>query len=323
MQVTRNTQLLVAAGMATIALAIAPSASADVSATSSVSANWAGYRATTQDGSGFTRVTGSWTEPSANCSSTAGHASFWVGLGGSSDGSGALEQAGTAVDCDDAGNATHSAWYELLPAPPVQLDLKVSPGDHMSASVDVHGSSVTITVSNATTGQHVTKTAAMTDTQPDVTSAEWIAEAPSQCDSSGGCEPLPLADFGKVGFTNATATSSGHTGTVSDSAWTAEPVTLSASNGTIDVSTGTTSGGAQPTSLSSDGSSFAVTYDGASSTSTTGGYDPAGSGYGYDPGTGGYGYDPGTGGYDDGAGAAGVVGAATPASLLAQLSARA
>jgi len=301
MKLRQLSTLLAGAGLA--AAAFAPSALADTG--SSVSSNWSGYRAATQDGSGFSKVTGSWTEPSADCSTSSGHASFWVGLGGSGNGNGALEQAGTAVDCDSSGNATHSAWYELLPAPPVQVDLKVSPGDHMSSTVTVNGTNVTVTLSNATTGQTTTKNLTMTDTQPDVSSAEWIAEAPSQCDGSGNCQPLTLANFGKVGFSNATATANGHTGTISDSAWTAEPVTLSPGGGVTEVAGGDASGGAQPSNLSSDGSSFSVSYAGSSTSTATGS-----SGYGYDPGSasgsGGYGYDPGSGyGYDPGSGSSG------------------
>ena len=347
MKIRPLSTLLVGAGLA--AAALAPSAMADtVSTGSSVSSNWAGYRVASQDANGFSRVAGSWTEPSANCSTSSGHASFWVGLGGSGasdSGSNALEQAGTAVDCDAGGNATHTAWYELLPAAPVQLDLTVSAGDHMSSSVTVNGSAVTITVSNNTTGQSTTKNLTMPN-QPDVSTAEWIAEAPSQCDSTSGCQPLTLADFGKVGFTGSSATASGHTGTISDSAWSAQPVTLSPGGGVTDVAASdNSSGGAQPTDLSSDGSSFSVSYVGASSASTsTGGYDPSASGYGYDPGSGGYGsggygsggygYDPGTsgygygggsggygdgsGGYGDGSGSAGIDPAAA-AALLSQL----
>ncbi len=329
MKMTRLSTLLVGAGLA--AAAFAPSALADTG--SSVSTNWSGYRAATQDGSGFSRVTGSWTEPSADCSTSSGHASFWVGLGGSGGETGALEQAGTAIDCDATGNTSHTAWYELLPAPPVQLDLKVSPGDHMSSTVTVNGTNVTITVSDATTGQSATKNLTMTDTQLDVSTAEWIAEAPSQCDGSGSCEPLTLANFGKVGFTNATATAAGHTGTVSDSTWSAQPVTLSPGGGVTDVVGGSESGGAQPSELSADGSSFSVSYVGSSAaTATSGngnGYDPSGGGdggYGYDPGAGGYGYDPGAGGYgyDPGAGGYGYVPggaiAVDPAAAAALLS---
>ena len=325
MNMTRLLTVLIGTGLA--AAAFASSALADTG--SSVSTNWSGYRAATQDGAGFSRVTGSWTEPSADCSTSSGHASFWVGLGGSGGGTSALEQAGTAVDCDSSGNATHTAWYELLPAPPVQLDVKVSPGDHMSSTVAVNGNDVAITVSDATTGQSTTKNLTMTDTQPDVSSAEWIAEAPSQCDGSGTCEPLTLANFGKVTFTNATATAEGHTGMISDSAWSAQPVTLSPGGDVTDVAVGSDSGGAQPSDLSSDGSSFSVSHSGSSpSTSASGsgyGYDPSGSGYGIggdgnDPGAGGYGYDPGAGagGYTDIPGGAIVIVPGGAAALQSQ-----
>ena len=45
---------------------------------------------------------------------------------------------------------------------------------------------------------------------PDVSAAEWIAEAPSACTRSGKCRPLPLTNFGAVSFSKATATANGH-----------------------------------------------------------------------------------------------------------------
>src|SRR5947209_13541471 len=62
MKLRQLSTLLAGAGLA--AAALAPSALADTP--SSVSSNWSGYRAATQDGSGFSKVTGSWTEPSAD-----------------------------------------------------------------------------------------------------------------------------------------------------------------------------------------------------------------------------------------------------------------
>jgi hypothetical protein len=152
----------------------------------------------------------------------------------------------------------------------------------------------------------------MDNPSPDTSSAEWIAEAPSACDGSGSCQPLPLSDFGTVQFTGASATANGHTGTISDSNWAAQPVVLG-SGGTSDVSFAAdqSSAGAAPSSLSSDGSSFSVAYQqtGASASgSGTGGsaggsgdygYGNGGYGYGGYPGAdGGYGYggDPGAGG---------------------------
>ena len=224
MNTGRFTLALLAAGLAIGAAA--STASADVAdGQSSVSANWSGYRVASQNGDAFSKVSGSWVEPSAKCDSGQSHASFWVGLGGSGDGNGALEQTGTAVDCNSSGTADHYAWYELLPAAPVQLDLTISPGDHMSSSVAVNGTSVTINVADQTTGKSVTKTLQMND--PDVSTAEWIAEAPSTCDGSGDCQPLTLANFGTVAFSNASATAAGHTGTISDGSWSAQPVALS------------------------------------------------------------------------------------------------
>ena len=58
-----------------------------------------------------------------------------------------------------------------------------------------------MSLSNATTRQSFSRSETMSD--PDVSSAEWIAEAPSACDSAGAdgtCAPLPLTDFGTVNF---------------------------------------------------------------------------------------------------------------------------
>jgi len=186
-----------------------------------------------------------------------------------------------------------------VPAAPVKLDLAIEPGDHISAKVSVSGSNVTVSLSDQTTGQSTTKTLQMDN--PDTSSAEWIAEAPSACDGSGSCQTLPLADFGTVQFTSATATANGHTGTISDPNWSAQPVQLGGS-GASDVSYGadTGSSGASPSSLSSDGSSFSVAAQ--ASSGSTGAADGAGGygdgGYGY--GDGGYGGYPGGGyGYGD------------------------
>jgi hypothetical protein len=189
-----------------------------------------------------------------------------------------------------------------VPAGPVNLDLNISAGDHMTGKVTVSGSNVTISLSDETTGKSVTKDLQMDN--PDASSAEWIAEAPSQCDGSG-CQPLPLADFGKVSFSNSTATANGHTGTISDSNWSSQAVQLDGGSSGGFVSN-TSSATAVPSSLSSDGSSFSVSYGsgGAQPTSTgdpsTSGSPGSGSGSGYGDGSG-YGYGGGSG-YGDGSG---------------------
>ena len=70
-----------------------------------------------------------------------------------------------------------------MPAAPVQLNLAIHPGDHISASVGVNGSNIAFSLTDKTTGQSFTKT--IQASNPDTSSAEWVAEAPSQCDGSG------------------------------------------------------------------------------------------------------------------------------------------
>jgi Peptidase A4 family len=312
---------------AIIGLSAGSAGAATSAANEEVSQNWAGYVAGGSNSSTqFSNVSGSWVQPTSKCTSGQDYAAFWVGIGGSEnspsssfgqsglgDGqSTSLEQIGTQGDC--TGNGTqYYAWYELVPAAPVQLNLAIHPGDHITASVSVSGNNTSFKLTDSTTGQSFSKT--VSSPNPDTSSAEWIAEAPSQCDSSGSCTPLPLSDFGTVDFTNASATANGHTGTISDSSWTAQPIALS-SGGAYDISYGggQNTAGATPSSLSSDGSSFSVAWEqngaGSSSSQTSGssggsgdgGYGDGGNGYGgYPGGDGGYGgYPGGYGGYGDG-----------------------
>jgi hypothetical protein len=271
------------------------------------SANWAGYVAEASGGTPFRRVTGSWTVPSVSNRSSDGYSAFWVGLGGASSTSQALEQVGTSSDVSN-GQASYYAWYELVPAAEQRLSLTVHPGDRMTGAVSVSGTQVTVRLSDSTTGQSVAKTLKMAS--PDTSSAEWIAEAPSVETQDGQVMPTPLADFGKVTFTDATATAGSHTGPVNDAAWRAAPIDLQGAGtgylgagrrfGVSDV-TGASSAAAAPGSLSSDGSSFTVTYGAGANTttSTRAGYgsdDPYGLGYGY----GDYAYGDGYGGYGGG-----------------------
>ena len=105
--------------------------------------------------------------------------------------------------------------------------MAVHPGDHITGKVTVDGTNVTMSLSNTTTGGSFDKTFQMSN--PDTSSAEWIAEAPSTCSGDlSSCTPLPLADFGTVQFSGASATTTdGHTGTISDSDWSTAAVTLS------------------------------------------------------------------------------------------------
>jgi Peptidase A4 family len=293
MNTPRLISALAVAGV--IAAAAAPSASAATTeGQSASSANWSGYVAGGGSGSAtrFSSVSGSWTEPNVDCSAGQGYSAFWVGIGGAGQQSQALEQTGTEANCSAGGSASHFAWYELVPAAPVRMDLKISPGDHITGKVTVNGTNITVTLSDSTTGQSATKNLTMQN--PDTSSAEWIAEAPSQCGNGTGCQPLPLSDFGTVNFSDASATANGHTGTISDSAWASQPVQLTPGANQLGdgggfVSDDTSSAGATPSDLSSDGSAFSVKWgssaqpaadSGSSAGSSSGWGDGSGSAWG-------------------------------------------
>lgn len=218
----------------------------------SASLNWAGYAAYGQT---FSDVKGSWTQPTANCGTSSptspkphGHgnggggktapytaASFWVGLDGYT--SGTVEQTGTDADCNGS-SASYYAWYELYPAAPVNLDpsrYPVQPGDQLNA--EVNATAGTLTLSD--TSQHWMFTTSASFAGDALSSAEWIAEAPSHGRS------LPLTDFGTVTFTNATANGK----PIPD--FTNDQITMVTHNGTVRAST---------SPLGANGSGFSVTW---------------------------------------------------------------
>ena len=241
--------LLSAAGQAPLTISHSPhiqAANAQDNA-ASYSTNWSGY-ATYQPATTFTDVKGSWVQPSVSCpSKTAQYASFWVGLDGYNSNS--VEQIGTDSDCRGRNRPVYYAWYEMYPAYPVNLSMAVHPGDTMSAEVVTSGSTFTLTITNVTTGAtfstQQTATAALT-------SAEWVAEAPSSC-SRFRCSVLPLANFGTVNFSGSYTTGNGHTGTISDGAWSNDQIAMVTNTGTTVK--------AQPTGLSPDGTAFSVKWN--------------------------------------------------------------
>lgn len=259
--------LAVLAAAAAFAIPVAQARAVTTEVTAATSSNWAGYAVASSDPAtplSYSGVSGAWVQPTATC--TAGsqtYSAFWVGLGGLSDASQALEQIGTESDCTASGLATYSVWYELVPAAPVTVKLKLAAGNKITASVAVSGRQVTVKLKNLTRKTSFTKR--LTMAAPDVSSVEWIAEAPSACTSSGDCVPLPLTNFGTVPFSSARATTSdGYIGTISDPGWSATAIVLQGSGGDgfLQRRFGgiSTAADATPSDLSPNGGAFSVTW---------------------------------------------------------------
>lgn len=227
------------------------------------SSNWAGYDISGATGRvrNFKRVAASWVQPTATCTpGSSTYSAFWVGLGGISQSSKKLEQTGTEADCDANGAAHYFAWYELVPAGPVTVKLAIAPGDSVSASVAVHGAYVTMALTDETTGQSISKR--LHFPAANLSSAEWIAEAPSNCAQS--CRALPLTNFGTVNFAAASVeTGDGRTGSILNPDWSAQAIALNDRSAALgggrffgppEIDT------AFPTAIDSTGSAFAVTW---------------------------------------------------------------
>ena len=235
-------------------------------ADATLSTNWAGYAVTAPAAPGvpatsFTDVTGTWVQPRVRClKEEVAAAAFWVGLGGWDQSSQALEQIGTEADCDQQGQVTYSAWYEIVPAGPVTLSLKIHAGDRVNGAVVVSGSHVVFSLKNLT--RHTRFSKRVTPATPlDVGSAEWIAEAPSLCRSRGRCTVVPLTNFGKMSFSRAAAIGNGHPGTISDTTWSPTQVVLAPDPGAQSpFSVIANTHGAVPSATSADGRSFSVAW---------------------------------------------------------------
>jgi hypothetical protein len=245
------------------------------------SSNWAGWVVTAAGRNApldrhFTTVSASWIQPTGTCTpGVRTFAAFWVGLGGYANNSKALEQIGSEVDCPRGGTPVYYAWYEFVPRPFVKIHtIKVSPGDEIHAIVHVSGNEVKVWLRDVTRGGAAfVKNRMMSAPGPDTSAADWIAEAPSNCDPNNRCNPLRLTNFGTVTFTSASATSIGsagrHRGAIDDPVFRAYGEILLRSN-SFPGNAPDTVAFAQPSLLATGGRSFSVAFGPTSPTGPTG-----------------------------------------------------
>jgi peptidase A4-like protein len=211
------------------------------------STNWSGYAA--YDAT-FSHVEGDWNVPTADCSQMKGQqlsiAAVFVGLDGYD--SGTVEQGGTDTDCIGT-TPYYTAWYEFYPERAFFLDPDVYPvdaGDHMHGEVSVSGGSVTVTLDNESSSD--LDWPFTSPSRPasglDLSSAEWILEAPSN----------KLTKFSGMDFFNASATAGATTGDIDT--FTNDNIRMVKKGRPFSPTPRAT-----PSSLTSGGSAFSVTWN--------------------------------------------------------------
>ena len=236
-----------------------------------LSTNWSGYAVTGASGS-VTSASGSWVVPTVT-GSNGQYVAFWVGIDGYS--SKTVEQTGVLAQVTGnrrTSTTSYYAWYEFYPSESIieittatktgtstSTPATVKPGDTISATVAyVSGTAFTLTINDITEGW--TSTTPGSQQGATESSAEWIVEAPS---STFGV--LPLANFetayfgsDKTGVTGTCdATIGGVSGAISSfPTASVEQINMVTSRGAAKDST---------SPLSTDGTSFSVTWESSGS----------------------------------------------------------
>jgi hypothetical protein len=171
-----------------------------------VSADWGGYAVSSdliKPQGLVTSVSGSWIIPEVTNSANS-YSAAWIGVGGQYDES--LIQTGTEHIWLN-NSAVYMAWYELLPQDSIQLNMTVTPGDVITASVtlqDAASKTWSIEITNISKGQTFRQSFFYDSS---MLSAEWIVERPTVNNLQ-----FPLANFGSITFTGCSATIGGRTG---------------------------------------------------------------------------------------------------------------
>lgn len=200
--------------------------------------NWSGYNIGAAypgepAGVKFTAVSGEWTVPAATQHTTgqAENSATWLGIGGGCVTSNCdvtdntLIQAGTEQDVSATGQASYSAWFEIIPEPQTTVSLQVSPGNTITVSIAQTSTPGiwSIVIDNVTTGQQFSTTTAYTS---GMDTAEWIEETPLII-GTGGTGLAAMPNLGTVGFTGATLNGS------APGFQTDEEIQLASSSGTV------------------------------------------------------------------------------------------
>ncbi|KAI1259047.1 peptidase A4 family-domain-containing protein [Xylariaceae sp. FL1019] len=210
-------------------------------ATTVESSNWSGAAVVA---SGVTEVTGTFTIPkpsipSGGSSRTEYCGAAWVGIDGYANAD--LIQTGV-LWCVEGSSYLYEAWYEYLPAALIEYSgITVTSGESVTVTATKTGTNSGVTTLTAG-GTTVTHTFSNQNSPLPGASAEWIVE-----DFLSGNSLVPLADWGTVTFTGASAIING--ATVTPGSGNAVNIELESGNSVV-------------SSESISGSTVSVTYTG-------------------------------------------------------------
>ena len=224
------------------------------------STNWGGYAITGAVGS-VTQALASWIVPKVTCGGgETSYSAYWVGIDGFN--SNTVEQTGTDSDCR-SGTPAYYAWYEFFPKPSVTIGtMTVHPGDKIGAEVLYNTKTGMFTdgIRDFTTGVQFVTSSAVSGAQR--SSAEYIVEAPAIC-ILVFCKLASLSNFGTVSFgqdataitvkMNCDATINGVAGSIGSFGTAVQQITMVSQSNHNTVK-------AQPSALSTDGTSFMATW---------------------------------------------------------------
>jgi hypothetical protein len=214
-------------------------------AQSVVSLSWAGYvvaSSFTDPQPQVVEISASWMVPKVNASAGDGYSSAWIGIGGKFDKS--LIQVGTQHDALN-GKEVYTAWYELLPDYAIKIpEVEIFAGDTIFASIKLLNSDTnewSIQITEVNSGQSFNKIVFYNSTR---LSAEWVVERPLVNN-----QIPPLSDFGSITFNDITVNVNQVQGSITSFPFSLVHMTNSHNTPLASVS-----------SISSDGSSFTISY---------------------------------------------------------------
>ncbi|EPQ54086.1 hypothetical protein GLOTRDRAFT_62581 [Gloeophyllum trabeum ATCC 11539] len=167
------------------------------------SSNWAGAVYDTYPSGSFKSVTGTFTVPTPKAPSGGSgtySSSAWVGIDGDTCGTAILQ---TGVDFTVSnGRTSYDAWYEWYPDYAYDFSgISISAGNQIRVTVTASSTtSGTAVIENLSTGQTVSKSLTSSSALCEE-NAEWIVE-----DYEENGSLVPLANFGTVTFSSASAT---------------------------------------------------------------------------------------------------------------------